>query len=361
MSEKVKMKKFIECTLPIKACNMRCQYCYVTQNKWWNNKMPDLTLCKNYIKDALSVERMGGVCMINICAAGETLIAPEVPEIIKSILEAGHYVMVVTNGTLSKRFRECCEFQEQLKKHLFFKISFHYLELKRQNKLELYFENVEMIREAGISFTIEITPDDSYIPYIDEIKEICMERLGAMCHVTVPRDERIIGYPLMTSLSRNEFVKIWSQFDSELFRFKESIFEIKRNEFCYAGDWGIVLNLASGEYRQCYKGKVLGNIYKNINEPLNLFPIGHNCQEGHCFNGHAFLGFGLIPELDTSDFADMRNRKLQDGTQWLSNEMEEFMRCKLKETNEEYSEKDKKRADMKSYPLLNKLKAIIKK
>ena len=31
--ENVKMKRFIECFLPSTACNMKCEYCYITQNK----------------------------------------------------------------------------------------------------------------------------------------------------------------------------------------------------------------------------------------------------------------------------------------------------------------------------------------
>ena len=54
-----KMKKFIECYVPISACNMRCKYCYVTQNEWWNNKKPDFSFEKK-IKEAFSQDRLGG-------------------------------------------------------------------------------------------------------------------------------------------------------------------------------------------------------------------------------------------------------------------------------------------------------------
>lgn len=355
------IKRFIECYIPVKACNMKCEYCYVTQNGWWSAEKPDLSFCCSKIKEAFSQKRLGGICMINMCATGETMLAPEVPFIIQSILENGHYVMVVTNGSLTKRFDECCQFPENLRSHLFFKFSLHYLELKRQTLLDTFFDNVRKIHESGISFTVEITPDDSYIPYIPEIKNSCMKNLGAFCHVTVSRDERKKDYPLLSRLTRDEFVEIWSEFDSILFTFKESIFEVKRKEFCYAGEWSFVLDLGTGDYRQCYKGKKLGNFYENINAPLHLLPVGHNCIEAHCFNGHAFLGFGLIPEFETPDYADMRNRVLPNKDQWLSKTMEKSMRCRLKDANKEKSKVERFCIDFLSFNYKGHIRKILGK
>jgi len=350
------MKKFIECTLPVRTCNLRCEYCYVTQNIWWDAKKPELDNCIKHIGEALSEKRMGGICMVNICAQGETLLYPEIIDIVKRILECGHFIMLVSNAILTERINQFANFPKEMKSRLFFKCSFHYLELMKQNKLETFFSNINIMKKAGLSFTVEITPDDSYIHYIPEIKRVCMENVGALCHVTVPRDERLEGFPLMTKLPRSEFVETWKGFDSDLFSFKESIFEVKRKEFCYAGQWGLVLNLVTGEYKQCYRGKVLGNIYDEMDKPLKMYPIGHNCPEGHCFNGHAFLGFGLIPELQTVTFATMRNRKLEDGSMWLSKEMEDFMCCKLSDTNEELNLVKKKLADIKSFQYKKKWK-----
>lgn len=356
---KIKIHKFIECAIPIKSCNMRCKYCYVTQNKWWDSAKPDYTYCKSKIRDAFSAERLGGICMFNMCAAGETLIDYDVVEILQQILENGHFVMLVTNGTLTKRFEEICEFPYELRQRLFFKFSFHYLELKRLNILEKYFQNVKMVHDAGISFTVELTPDDSYVPYISEIKEVCMENLGVLCHITVPRDETKMGYPLMTSMRREEFVNTWKSFDSELFNFKESIFEIPRREFCYAGMWSFTVDLLTGDYAQCYGGKKLGNLYDDVKSPIKEMPIGCNCPEGHCFNGHAFLGFGLIPELRTPDYADMRNRIVNDNEQWLSKSMEAAMRCKLIDNNSSCTNQEKRMYNIKSFNIKKKVKKAL--
>lgn len=353
------MKRFIECYVPISACNMRCKYCYVTQNNWWNSTKPDFSFMQN-IKDAFSKDRLGGPCMVNMCATGETLLYEEVVQILRDILSNDHYVMLVSNGTMTNRLKACCEFPEKYRNHLFFKLSFHYLELKRLNMLETFFNNIKMLKQNNISFTVELTPDDSYVPYIEEIKDICMKNLGALCHITVCRDELKPGYPLMTSMNRDDFKKTWSQFDSDLFRYKYDIFEKKRCEFCYAGLWSIVVDLKSGNYQQCYKGKKLGNIY-DLTKPLSFCAIGNHCREGHCFNGHAFLGFGLIPGLDTTDFADMRDRKLPDGTQWLSDEMEYMMRHKLSESNHLLTNKEKFKSNVRSISIKQTIKKIMRK
>lgn len=327
------MKMFIECYLPMTKCNMRCSYCYVTRHNNFNETFCDLSKCIQSAEKAFSAERLGGICLFNICAAGETLLHPDLAELARIILKNGHYLMLVTNGTLTGKIKEYCDFEEELKERLFFKISLHYIELKRLNMLERFCDNVELIKKNGISYTIELTPDDSYIPYIDEIKNFCMKKFGALCHVTVPRDERKPDYPLMTNLSRNDFRRTWQVFDSALFDFKESIFEVPRKEFCYAGKWSIVLNLSSGEYYQCYKGRRLGNVFEKTNKKLKLIPIGNDCPEGHCFNGHAFLGFGLIPEIKSPTFSEMRNRNSIGGNNWVYKEMNSIMECRLESAN----------------------------
>lgn len=355
-----KMKRFIECYVPVRTCNMKCEYCYVTQNGWWSDGLPDLSVCGKKMKEALTKERLGGTCMINMCGTGETLLPPEMPDIIKGLLENGHYVMVVTNGTMTKRFEEMEKFPGDLRKRLFYKFSFHYLELKRLGKMEEFFENVQRADQAGISFTVELTPDDSYIPYINEIKEICQKKLGALCHVTVTRDERREGYPLLTKLPRETFVETWKDFDSELFRFKEAVFGVKRKEFCYAGLWSFNLNMGNGDVMQCYKGKCLGNIYQS-EKPIDFYPVGNHCKEGHCINAHAFMTFGVIPEADTPCYAEVRNRKTKNGTEWLKPEMKEFMQRRLKEANQTCSSVEKLRANLKSFSYREKIYKILKK
>ena len=37
-----KIKRFIECLIPVTACNLRCSYCYVIQRNRNSGEMPNL-------------------------------------------------------------------------------------------------------------------------------------------------------------------------------------------------------------------------------------------------------------------------------------------------------------------------------
>lgn len=332
-----KIKRFIDCYIPTETCNLRCHYCYIAQKRKFNAKLAKFSQSAETIRKALSKERLGGPCLLNMCAGGETLLSEDVLPVVKQLLLEGHYVMIVTNGTVTKRFEEVAQWPKEQLSHLFFKFSLHYLEMKRLNMMERYFANVQMVKDAGASFTVEITPSDELIPYIDELKNTCQKYLGALCHVTIARDDRTNGIDILSDYSFEEYKKIWGQFDSELFRFKSEIFYKHRDEFCYAGDWSAYLNLDTGVLRQCYCGKVIDNIYENIDSPIHFEPIGHGCTLAHCYNGHAFLTVGDIPELETPTYAQTRNRICADESEWLQPEMKAFMDSKLYETNKEYS------------------------
>lgn len=362
-----KLKRFIDCYIATETCNLQCHYCYIAQQNRFKKKLVKFRYSPEIIRKALSKERLGGTCLLNFCAGGETLLAEDVIPVIKALLEEGHYVMIVTNGTMTKRFQEMATFPKELLERLFFKFSFHYLELKRLNWLDQYFENIKTMAEVGASYTVEITPSDELIPYIDEIKQICKEKLGVMCHFTIGRDDRKKGIEVLTSKTFEEYKNIWSTFESDLFRFKSEIFYQKRKEFCYAGDWSVYLNLSTGDMKQCYCGRVLDNIYQNIEKPLNFEAVGCHCSQPHCYNGHAFLALGDIPELKTPTYAQLRNRKTPDGKEWLQPKMKQFMSQKLYENNEQYSKQRKHQVNrtyqiklMQAYPM-KMWKKVVKK
>ena len=349
-----KIKKFIDCYVPTENCNLKCHYCYLSHLEGFNNKTIRIEKDPKFIRKALSKKRLGGVCMFNLCAGGETLLYREIIDVARELLNEGHYVMIVTNGTLSERFDEFSTFSEDNLSRLFFKFSFHYLEFKRLNLLDTFFENVNKIDKIGASYTVEITPNDELIPYIVDVKKISIEKMGTLPHITVARKESG-DIPLLTKLSKEEYIKTWSVFDSELFNFKMKIFGEKRKEFCYAGDWSFVLNIATGDIKQCYRGFDIQNIYNDINEPIKKLAVGNCCTEPHCFNGHAFLTFGDIPELFTPTFLELRNRKPENRREWVVGKMYDFMQQKLDEDNIEYSKFKKLNTN-----IINKNKNAIK-
>ena len=63
---------------------------------------------------------------------------------IRVLLEEGDYVMVVTNASLSKRIEQLSALPAELQKRLFYKFSYHYMELKKRNLVEKFFANVKM-------------------------------------------------------------------------------------------------------------------------------------------------------------------------------------------------------------------------
>lgn len=356
-----KMKRYLDCYIPTETCNFKCHYCYIAQNNRFNNKIVKFEHSPEFIAKALSKERLGGTCLINLCAGGETLIAEEVIDVAESILKEGHYVMIVTNGSLTKRFEKLAKIPKELLKHLFIKFSFHYQELIRLKMLDTYFKNIHIMQNAGASFTIEITPSDELEPYIDEIKAVMSEKMGALPHITIGRKDSE-DIPPLTEHKFQDYLDIWKQFDSELIDYKKEIFGIKRNEFCYAGEWTGYLNLVTGELRQCYCGLKIDNIYENIDRPIKFLPIGCNCTQPHCYNGHSFLSFGDIPELEAPTYDKLRNRIQTNGVEWLQPEMKAFMQSKLVNSNKEYTEEEKKKINIKNlkYIRKNKIKQKIK-
>lgn len=334
-----KIKRYIDCYIPVTTCTLRCPYCYITQHRLFEGPLPKFEYSPQHVRKALSKERLGGTCLINFCADGETLLAPEIVSYIREILEEGHYVMIVTNATVSKRFDEIADLPAELTRHIFFKFSYHYLEFKEKNLFDKVFSNIRKVRNAGCSFTLELTPSDEAIPYIEDIKAQAIRELGAVNHVTIARDEKDLAaeLPMMTNLPLEKYTDIWGSFQSKLFEYKLTIFGHKRKEFCYAGDWSFILNLANGDMHQCYHGWYHQNIFKNIDKPIRFRAIGCHCREHHCYNGHSYIVLGDIPELKAPTYAELRNRVCEDGSEWLNKEVKELMSSKLWESNIEYS------------------------
>lgn len=356
-----KIKRYIDCVVPITACNLRCHYCYITHNRLFENKIMPFSRTVEEMRKAFSKERWGGVCLINLCAGGETLLSSETVALANQLLEEGHYVMIVTNGTLSKRFDELSNFDHQLRKRLFIKFSFQYLELLRMNLVDTFFENVSKIKKSGISFTVEITPSDELVPHINDVLRVCKQKCGAFCHVSMARDERKEDFPILTKYSREEYSKIWSEFHSELFDFKNKIFGQKRKEFCYAGVWSFFVYLNSGDVYQCNYHNVIGNLYDDISQPIEYCPVGNNCRVAHCYNGHSYLSLGVIPHLNTPTYSQLRNRICDDQSEWLTGDVKTLFETKLFESNEEYTCKQKRKINRQyETPITIKTKAYIK-
>lgn len=332
----------IAINVPIKNCNLDCHYCYITAQRQTEKGAAIFKYGPEHVAKCLSQDRLGGPCIINMTGGGETLIPPELPTYIKALLEQGHYLEIVTNGTLTARFKEIASYPKDLLLRLEFKFSLHYIELKRKNLLDKFVENVNLMRKAGCSITIECTPTDQLEPYIEELKDFCITNFGAYCQLTIARNDLTNSKEILSQKTVDEYCKTWEQFGSTMFSFKKDIFLRKCSEFCYAGCWSLYVDLGTGMSKPCYGQMYNQNIFENPDSKIVFEPVGKHCRQPYCYNGHAYLALGVIPELDTPTYAAIRNRKCEDGSEWESPDLKEAFSTKLFETNELWDEKKKK-------------------
>lgn len=337
MNNTQRIKKLFLFSVPVSICNFRCHYCYLAQrDEYFQGKHPEIKYSPEAFKAAMDPVRVGGFAFGNFCADGETLLAKDIDQYVKAFVEQGHYAEVVTNLSVTKVLDKFLSWDRELLGRLEFKCSFHYLELKKKCLLDTFANNVKRVWEAGASATIEITPSDELIPYIDEVKEFSMAHFGALPHLTIARNDRTESIDYLTNLDMEEYVRNWSQFKSDLWAFKRTIFGVKQQDFCYAGAWSLYINLYSGVATSCYCGAPLGDVFADPTKPFPEKPIG-KCPIAHCYNGHAFYTFGLIPDATNVRYADMRNRVCADGREWLQPPLKAFWCSYLPDQNKQYS------------------------
>jgi hypothetical protein len=295
-----------------------------------------------HIGKALTKERLGGTCYLSICGNGETLVPIDTFNIARELLTNGHFVNITTNGTLTHRFNDFLELPAEQRERIHFAFSLHYLELKKRNLLETFFENIKSVERAGCSFLVQINFYDEYIPYIEEIQRICMENTGAFPQVAAMRDEvGSNGITLLTKYTKEQYKQMGDVFQSPLFDFTLKNFMVKRREFCYAGVWSGTLNFANGILKQCHCSTFLQNIFENLEKPIDFSkPVGYFCKSPYCSNSSHYLSFGTIPSLTTPSYSELRNR---EEAGWYSPRMKKALGIKLYEANPEYTKKEMER------------------
>jgi organic radical activating enzyme len=335
------LKRVINVIVPVTACNMRCGYCYVSQMGANSGEIKNLPFDVKTIAKALSAKRLGGTCLLQLCGNGETLLPPYIVELSRLLLEDGHYIFITTNGVLTNKIDAFLQFPLELKKRLGFKFSYHYLELERLGKSDVFFENAKKIRAAGSSVDIEAGAFDDYADCIEEMKALSFRHMGAYAHVAdihsgEPYFKRLTKRPL------DEHFKTWDSFESPAFALQKKLWMKPIKDFCYGGDWFFQLYLEDGKMQPCIGGgNFIGNIYDDINAPVHFAALGKNCICPYCYGAHCYLAIGMVPDIPTTHYDEIRNRVLADGSQWLTSELRDIMHCKLYESNKEYSD-DKK-------------------
>lgn len=336
-----KIHKLILCFIPTNRCNLNCSYCIVTQTNEWEREDIKFKYSVEHIIKAFSKERLGGCCYINLTAQGETLLFKDIVQLTRGLLEEGHYVEIITNGTVTKKLNEILEIPEELLSHLFFKISYHYEQIKKLKIEDVYWRNVKKIKDSPCSFTIELMPYDDIANDIDSLTKQCRENVGAVCHATVGRNDKQNSKGLLTEMAKEDYVDTWSVLQSTMFNLKMKLYGVRRKEFCYAGKWSLLVDISSGEASQCYGRMNTQNIFKDLTEKIQFMPVGYTCTQAFCFNGHAHVAWGIIPELEAPSYFEVRNRKCEDGTNWVKKECEEYFKQKLYDNNHSFSKINK--------------------
>lgn len=334
-----KIHRFIDLNITgTTTCNFHCEYCYVWRRLGFQGERKLSNRSVDELVKGLSAKRTGGICFINLCARGETLLADGIVELTLGLLREGHYVSIVTNATISNKISEILKFQDDLLQRLFFKISFHYKELKRLDLFDLFWTNVRRISESRCSFTLEVTPGDGTEQLIPEMKEMCTEKMsGALPHISFTRDSTKVGYDLLSDHSINEYKDIWGQFDSKMFDLKSEWYGINMKKYsCYAGAWSYLVNAETGDIKSCYQQPVIGNIFDENENGFPIRVVNNQCSVAYCFNNHAFLAWGDVPQIECSTYLDMRNRVSELGEHWVKEPYHRFMSQKLRDNNFEF-------------------------
>lgn len=298
-------------------------------------KLSQLKYSPEQIGEALNLKRWGGTCYFSICGAGETTLQPELPDIVFNILKQGHFVNITTNGSLTKQLVAILERCRPYIEHLHFAFSFHYIELKKQHLIDVFFDNFQLCKKYGASAIVQFNLCDEYITHLETIKKLCLDKTGALPQVAATRQEgkKLKKINLMTHLSPEKYNELGKQFKSPLFDFTMNNFNVKRREFCYAGDWSATLNLSTGIMKRCYASALFQNIFENPHTPIRFFAVGHYCQAPFCMNSSHFMTLGVIPEIQTPSYAALRDRQ---NAHWYTSTMKQFLSGKLQESNCQY-------------------------
>lgn len=337
--------KFIEITVPGTACNLKCDYCYISQLN--NVSLKDVAKFQHtpgHIGHALRKDRIGGTAYINICGSGETLIPKEIPAIINEFLKQGHYVNVYTNGVLTNRLEEILQLASpQDRARLSISFSFHYLELVRLNLLDRFFSNFNKMKQAGCSVIVNMVLADSYLPHIDTIMELSLKNLGALPQVSFPKkNSRGKNWlPLCADLQKT--YSAGTAFDSPYMQFTKKYYNYSRKRFCYAGAWSFYLDLASGWISKCYGHRHFQNIYDDTDKPIRYSAVGNFCLSKQC-GGGLFLPQGIVPSLKCPSYPSIKDRP---EANWYTPRYKQFLSQQLTKANRQYSAAEKIAANIK--------------
>ena len=86
--QRKRIHKFIELLVfGTTECNFHCEYCYVWRKEEFHKGTETSFYPVIECRKALSQQKLGGVCHINICASGETMLSKDIVELMKEMYQ----------------------------------------------------------------------------------------------------------------------------------------------------------------------------------------------------------------------------------------------------------------------------------
>lgn len=295
--------KTITVGIPGTLCNFKCNYCYIGKCIDENHRAPTrFQYSVEHMVKAFSPERLGGFADIIVIGNGETLIPNEVIPFIQGLLKQGHIVEVATNLTITSRINSLLNTNKEDLKRLVIRPSFHFHELKRLNKINEFFDNLNKFHSAGASCIPFMVICNDYLNDLDEIRDLFLHKFGSLPQVTPT-----LVYEEKSDIRRNGQVKCDPEITPELKqlineKFNSNIFELccdflyvdPKEVFCRAGECGFCVTLDNGNVSRCHACPPEFSMFADLNRSLDLGPIGNNCCINTCAMQYQFIASGFL-------------------------------------------------------------------
>lgn len=307
------VKRFILLKFPQTDCDLGCSYCYLNRRKhvgaydFFKKHTPET------LAAMLAPEKIGGSAFFYAYSDGEPLLHEENLDLLSRLTEQGHFAAVTTNLHSAILSSVVDRFSPQARRRMLFFASLHYLELRRRDQLSSFFDTLQQLRHDGFSWQIRLCLAPEYLPWIEEIDTLCLERAGQIPLLTRWRD----GSGKKVDMSALD--RIGKR--SPVYRLQLCCADQKRTEFCLAGKKSCLLDLGTGEFRACVAERVCGHLELdavNAVQQLPDSPVGRNCSASWCMCCSHLLPWGVIPELYPGNHAELF---FPDNTNSLSPEL----------------------------------------